>query len=130
METRTFRMRVQWIAVVVGALLTSACGLENQAQPSLIGPADLGLSITMTASPDQLPRDGSSQSVITLSARNPQNQPIAGERLSLSLAGAPTGAAISQSEVTTNSQGTATFTVTAPSQGSTGNSIVVVATPV
>ena len=123
-------MRVQWIAVVVGALLTSACGLENQAQPSLIGPADLGLSITMTASPDQLPRDGSSQSVITLSARNPQNQPIAGERLSLSLAGAPAGAAISQSEVTTNSQGTATFTVTAPSQGSTGNSIVVVATPV
>ena len=123
-------MRVQWIAVVVGALLTSACGLENQAQPSLIGPADLGLSITMTASPDQLPRDGSSQSVITLSARNPQNQPIAGERLSLSLSGAPTGAAISQSEVTTNSQGTATFTVTAPSQGSTGNSIVVVATPV
>ena len=123
-------MRVQWIAVVVSALLTSACGLENQAQPSLIGPADLGLSITMTASPDQLPRDGSSQSVITLSARNPQNQPIAGERLSLSLSGAPSGAAISQSEVTTNSQGTATFTVTAPSQGSTGNSIVVVATPV
>lgn len=123
-------MRVQWIAVVVGALLTSACGLENQAQPSLIGPADLGLSITMTASPDQLPRDGSSQSVITLSARNPQNQPIVGERLSLSLSGAPSGAAISQSEVTTNSQGTATFTVTAPSQGSTGNSIVVVATPV
>jgi len=123
-------MRVQWIAVVVGALLTSACGLENQAQPSLIGPAGLGLSITMTASPDQLPRDGSSQSVITLSARNPQNQPIVGERLSLSLSGAPSGAAISQSEVTTNSQGTATFTVTAPSQGSTGNSIVVVATPV
>jgi hypothetical protein len=54
-------------------------------------PRRLGLSITMTASPDQLPRDGSSQSVITLSARNPQNQPIVGERLSLSLSGAPDG---------------------------------------
>jgi len=124
-------MRAQWIAVVVTALLTSACGLEKQTQPSLIGPADLGLSITMTASPDQLPRDSSSQSVITLIARNPQNQPIVGQRLSLALlSGAPVGAAISQSEVTTNSQGSATFTVTAPAQGSTGNSIVVVATPV
>jgi PKD repeat protein len=124
-------MRAHWIAVVVTALLTSACGLEKQTQPSLIGPADLGLSITMTASPDQLPRNGSSQSVITLIARNPQNQPIVGQRLSLALlTGAPVGSAISQSEVTTNSQGTATFTVTAPSEGSTGNSIVIVATPV
>ncbi len=38
-------MRVHWIAVVVTALLASACGLEKQTQPSLIGPADLGLSM-------------------------------------------------------------------------------------
>ena len=76
MHRTTFRVRAQWIALVSAALLVGACGLQNQEMPSLIGPADQGLSITLTATPDQLPRDGSSQSVITLVARDSVNRPV------------------------------------------------------
>jgi PKD repeat protein len=131
MKTTTFRSRAQWVAMAVAAALASACGIDKQTQPSLMGPADTGLSIALTAAPDQLPRDGSSQSVVTVIARDPSNRPIIGQRLILSVgAGSPGGTALSQSEVTTNSQGSATFTVSAPSSGSTGNQIVIVATPV
>jgi PKD repeat protein len=130
METRTVRASVSWVAVVA-ALLTSACTLEKQTQPSLIGPAELGLSISMRAAPDQLPRDGTSQSVVTLTARDSTSQPIAGQRLTLSLSGtSPNGSAISQAEVTTNSTGSATFSVTAPTQASIGDSITIFAVPI
>ena len=69
---RTFRVRAQWIVVAVAALLTSACSLDKQQEPALIGPSNLGLSVTMTASPDRLPRDGTSQSVVTLTVRDAQ----------------------------------------------------------
>jgi PKD repeat protein len=128
---RTFGTRAHRVAVTITAMLISACGLEKQTQPSLIGPSDTGQSIQMTAVPDQLPRDGSSQAVVTVIARDPSNKPIVGQRLILSLGnGTPTGAALSQTEVTTNAQGTATFSVSAPTSASMGNSILVVATPV
>jgi len=76
----------------------------------------------MTASPDQLPRDGSSQSVVTLTARDPQGRPIAGQRLTLSLpVNSPAGAALSATEVVTNAGGQVSFAVTAPVAGSLGN---------
>jgi PKD repeat protein len=132
METKTIGGRIQRVAVtLIAAVLISACGLDKQTQPSLIGPADGGLSITMTAAPDQLPRDGSSQSVVTLIARDSTSRPIVGQRLLLSLSSvSPAGAGLSSSEVTTNSQGTATFAVIAPTQASLGNAIQIVATPV
>src|SRR5262245_41146427 len=128
---RTFGTRAHRIGVAIGAMLLSACGLEKQTQPSLMGPSDTGQSIQMTATPDQLPRDGSSQSVVTVIARDPSNRPIVGQRLILSLGStSAAGATLSQTEVTTNSQGTATFNVSAPTSGSMGNSILVIATPV
>jgi PKD repeat protein len=131
MDRRTFRVRAQWVAVALLTLLMSACGLQNQEQPSLVGPADQGLSIVMTATPDQLPRDGNSQSVITLVARDSSNRPLVGQRLLLELgAGSPAGSALSEAEVTTNSLGSATFAVSAPSEGTTGNQIVVNSKPV
>src|SRR5258705_300515 len=65
MQRINFGTRAPWLAVVVAATLTSACGLEKQTQPSLIGPAQTGLAINLTATPDSLPRDGSSQEVVT-----------------------------------------------------------------
>jgi large repetitive protein len=128
---RTFGTRALRIGLVIVATAMSACGLEKQTQPSLIGPADGGQSIQMTAVPDQLPRDGSSQSVVTVIARDPSNRPIVGQRLILSLASSsPAGATLSSTEVTTNSQGTATFSVSAPTSGSMGNAILVIASPV
>ena len=130
MQRTTFRSRAQWAAVAVAAVLASACGLDKQTQPSLIGPSQTGLAINLTASPDSLPRDGSSQSVITVVARDSQGRPIVGQRFSLALdTNAPQGASVSTTEVVTNSNGQATFTVQAPFAGSIGD-ITVVATPV
>lgn len=130
MQRTTFRSRAQWAAVAVAAVLASACGLDKQTQPSLIGPAQTGLAINLSAAPDQLPRDGTSQSVVTLTARDSQGRAIAGQRVSLTLGpNAPQGSIVSTPEVVTNSNGVATFTVQAPIAGSIGD-ISVFATPV
>ena len=114
------------LLVVAGA---AACSLDNQERPSLSGPSELGLSIAMTASPDQLPRDGSSQSVVTLTARDPAGRPVAGQRLNLSMpVNAPSGATLSATDVVTNANGQLSFAVTAPVAGSIGN-VVILATP-
>ena len=123
--------RVIASALVAAAAMTlGACGLDKQEAPALSGPSELALSLSLAAAPDQLPRDGSSQSIVTITARGANGQPLVGQRISLSLgANAPQGAALSQTEVTTGSNGTATFAVTAPVSGSLGN-ITVSATPV
>ena len=131
MDALNLRYTTRWsVAVVAMAIAASGCSLDKQEMPPLSGPSGLGLSITMAASPDQLPRDGTSQSIVTLTARNSNGQPINGEQLSLRLStGSPAGASITQSTVTTNSSGQATFTVIAPNAGTIGD-IAVLATPV
>jgi PKD repeat protein len=121
---------------VIGAIVTAAaaifagCSLDKQEMPALAGPSEFALALSMTASPDQIPRDGASQSVVTVTARDAQGRPIPGQQIGLALAAnAAEGSAISASEVVTNSAGQATFLVTAPIAGSTGN-ILVSAIPV
>ena len=117
-------------AVVAAATTLGACSLDKQEMPALSGPSGLALSLSMAATPDQIPRDGSSQSIVTITARDPQGTPIVGLHVSLALgSNAPQGASVSQSEVVTGSTGQATFAVTAPVLGSTGN-ILITATPV
>jgi PKD repeat protein len=126
---RPFRL-VRGAVLAAVAIALSACSLDKQEMPALSGPSGLALSLSMAATPDQIPRDGSSQSVVTITARDPQGTPIVGLHISLALgSNAPQGASVSQSEVVTGSTGQATFAVTAPVLGSTGN-ILITATPV
>jgi hypothetical protein len=111
------------VAIALGA---AACGIESQEAPALIGPSGFSQTVTMSAVPDRLPRDGRSQSVVTLIVRNESGQPVSGRRVTL---GSSTGT-LSQTDVVTDSAGRATFTVTAPPPGSVGNTIEVFATPV
>src|SRR5688572_25029641 len=117
---------VRSAALLVVALGLAGCGIESQEAPSLIGPSGFGQSVTLNAVPDRLPRDGASQSVVTISVRNDSGQPMSGQRVTLGA----TGGSLSQFDVVTGSDGRATFTVTAPPPGSTGNTIEVFATPV
>jgi PKD repeat protein len=114
--------------LVLASIVSGACSLDKQDMPALSGPSELGLSLTMTASPDQLPRDGSSQSVVTLTARDAQGRPLAGQRVTLGAS----GGTLSQDTVVTGSDGHTTFAVTAPQQNVvvSGNQIVVSALPV
>ncbi len=124
-----FVIRHQAVLALVAALVLAGCSLDKQTAPALTGPSEFGLSISMTATPDQLPRDGRSQSVVTISARDAQGKPLAGQRVTLGADG-PDGTQLSQGEVTTGADGRATFAVSAPASAATGNVITVFATPV
>jgi PKD repeat protein len=67
--------------------------------------------------------------VITLNVHDAQNRPVAGQRLTLGAS--PASAALSASEVVTDTNGVATFTVTAPPAGAIAGSVVtILATPI
>ena len=113
-------------ALLALTVWAAGCGIDSQKAPSLIGPSGLGQSVTMNAVPDRLPRDGRSQSVVTLTVRNDAGQAVSGQRVTL---GTNIGS-LSQSDVVTGTDGQATFAVTAPATASVGNVIEVFATPV
>ncbi len=122
----------QLVVSLIATLFAAGCGLDKQSAPSLIGPSEFGLSVTMRASPDQLPRDGTSQSRITLTVHEQGLPPRESKTFSLGFIGTPPdGVRLSQSEVTVAAGAeSAAFAVTAPTQGAVGNQIVVAATPV
>jgi PKD repeat protein len=114
------------LAVFLLAAGLAACGVDSQEPPSLIGPSGFAQTVSLSASPDRLARDGSSQSVVTVFVRNDAAQPVAGQRVTLS----SNGGTLSQTEVTTGSDGRATVIVTAPPAGTPGNTLDIFATPV
>lgn len=122
----TLRMRHFVGFFITAAIVAGAgCSVENQATPRLSGPSEFGLSITMTASPEQLPRDGSSQSLVTVTVRDEAGRPVSGQRLSV----ASNVGRVSQSEITTNSEGRSTFTFVAPDASVSGNTALINVVP-
>jgi PKD repeat protein len=122
--TATFIRKLTAVAVL--ALAATGCSINETGAPALTGPSEYALSLTLTASPDILPRDGASRSVITVSARDPENKPVNGQRMVLSA----TDGGLSVGEVVTNSNGVATFEYIAPGANVGVNSAQVGATPV
>ena len=108
----------------------SACSLQEQTAPSVVGPAEFGLSVSGLANPDTLRRDGTSQSQVTVRVLNSSGTPVPGQRVTVSLLTAPSGTVLSASDVTTGSDGRVTFVVTAPPSTVPGDAIVVGLTPV
>ena len=122
MKTQTITRRLTAGIALFLAALAAGCGLENPEAPSLIGPAEFGLSVTMTASPDILPRDGSSQSIVTFTVRDEHGRPVAGQRLTL----VNTGGRLSQTEVVTGADGRAIVAVTAPAATDIGPNVITI----
>ena len=110
--------------IVVGAL--AGCSVEEPSAPAVTGPSEFALSVTLSATPDQLPRDGSSQSVVTVTVRDASGRPREGQRLRVS---ADVGT-VSQSEVETGGDGRAVFAFVAPGQGTGTNAAVVRVVPI
>ena len=115
-------------AAIALAVSVAACSVDGQNAPPLTGPSGFGQTVTLSASPDQLPRDGASRSTVTISVRNEVHQPVAGQRLAVS-ANAGT---ISASDVITDSSGNAVVTVTAPPSSTVvaSSGMAIFATPV
>ncbi len=119
-------MRILRTIVAVAACLSvAACTLEDGAGPSPTGPSEFALSVTLSATPDQLPRDGSSQSVVTITVRDESSRPVAGQRLNVS----SSVGSISATDVVTSSNGQASLTFTAPGSGTVGNAALISVTP-
>jgi len=114
------------IVVLAACVFVAGCTLEDGSAPNLTAPSEFALSVTMSATPDQLPRDGSSQSVVTFTVRDASGRPVSGQRLSLSTS----AGSLSASTVTTNSAGEATVTFTAPPTATIANAAIIRAIPV
>jgi hypothetical protein len=118
------RTLVGLLAVVTVLATAGGCRLKDQPQPSLTGPSELALSLTTTVVPDHLTRDGSSQAVITVTARNEAGQPKANVSVLLSvLCDSASGGrlpidvgTLSAGRLTTGQDGRATAVFTAPTE--------------
>jgi PKD domain-containing protein len=105
---------------VLGATLVAiaGCTMKKQDAPDLTGPSEMSTSITVTASPDTIPQDGATQSVVTIVARDAHSQPIANLTLRLDVfadgAAANDFGRLSARNITTGSDGRATAVYTAP----------------
>jgi PKD repeat protein len=103
--------------LVAGAVSLTGCTMKNQDAPGLTGPSEFATALSITASPDILPQDGTSQSVVTLVARGPSGQPVSG--LSLRVDIVVNGVVadfgrLSARNIATDSSGRATVLYTAP----------------
>lgn len=125
---RSLPRYAQLLAALVAALGPAGCTLDSQEAPPLTGPSGFALGVTLRADPDVLPRDGVSQSQVTVTVRDASGAPKSGQRLALSVS--PSTAVLSTKEVSTDASGIATFAVTAPPADALGNTISVFATPV
>lgn len=113
-------------AVLTTALVASACSMDHQSIPTATGPSEFGLSIRMTATPQLLPRDGTSTSVVTIEVTDPDRKPAVGQRLLLS----SSAGSLSASEAVTGSDGRATVQLTAPQVNQGVDTALIEATPV
>ena len=118
--TGTSRIVVM-LLVIAGV---TAC-TDTQEAPPFVGPSGLAQSLTLAASPDRLPHDGQSQSVVTVSMSNDQGDPLASQRVAVS----STVGTLSHGDVFTGSDGRATFIVTAPGLSTPAATISIRATP-
>ena len=103
--------------VFVALLSVVGCSLDSQTVPGLTGPSELGLSLAVSASPDILNQDGASQSQVTVTARDANGAPArnVSMRVDILLGGSPSDfGTIGTRTVSTNSDGRATVTYTAP----------------
>jgi PKD repeat protein len=99
------------------ALLAAACTTKKADVPEVSGPSELSTSISITATPDTLPQDGHSQSVLVIQARDANAQPVRNLPLRVEIAvnGTVTDfGTLSSKNVSTGSDGRATVTYTAP----------------
>lgn len=105
------------LSLIAAVLLASACTTKKQEIPALTGPSELSTSINISLSSDVLFQDGASQSLVTITARDHNGQPLRNLPLRVEIAvdGFVTDfGTLSARNVVTDANGRATVTYTAP----------------
>jgi PKD repeat protein len=111
------------LVAVAAAVATAGCTVHDAASPSLSGPSQLALTLSLNAIPDSISQDGGSQSSIKITAIGPDGQPLSALplRIDMSVNGQPGDfGTLSARTLVTNSSGVATVTYTAPPSPSNG----------
>jgi hypothetical protein len=109
------RRRLSVIPAIV--VLMSGCTVHEVSTPTPVGVSELGIGMSITASPEFLPRDGSSISTITVKTFDSNGTPTAGQRVHLET----TAGTLSASEVSTGNDGSVQFMFIAPGMNESVN---------
>jgi PKD repeat protein len=116
------------------AVLAAGCTVQRTTPPALAGPSELGLSLSVAASPDVISQDGHSQSTITVLARDAggASVPNLALRLDMSVDGAAGDVGtLSTKGPVTGSDGRAVVMYTGPySTDSITRTVAIEVTPV
>jgi hypothetical protein len=110
--SRTHRVSSLAIAGAASAALLLAGCIDGQEAPDLSGPSGFGVNLAMSASPSVLPRDGSSQAVITVVAKDSDGNPVSNVTLVPGVV--PGSVPVAAIQNVTGGDGVAQFVVTAP----------------
>ena len=108
--------------------LTTACTVQETEVPSITGPSEFAFSVTVTAQPDIITRDGISQSTIVITARNANGASVSGAqfRVDMAVGGSLQDfGTLSSRSVFTGSDGRATLRYTSPSPPVPGTAVLV-----
>ncbi|HYT77547.1 MAG TPA: PKD domain-containing protein [Vicinamibacterales bacterium] len=111
------RVRLHTAAAIAVLASATACTVHKTETPSLTGPSELSTSITVTVSPDVLTQDGASQSLVTITARDSNGQPLRNLSLRVEIAVENVitdFGTLSARNVVTDSSGHASLVYTAP----------------
>lgn len=112
-------MLVKRILIAAATVLAvSACTIDKQAVPGMVGPSGLAVSLDVTASPDVLVRDGVSQSTIEITATDGAGHRI--PDLGLQVIASPNLGTIQTPNLKTNSSGRASTIYVSPGPSSNG----------
>jgi PKD repeat protein len=103
-------MQARVLAALCLLVFGVGCTVSDQKAPGLAGPSTFALFANLSATPEALPRDGVSRSIINVDVNN-NGQPYANKVLIL----ATDAGTLSAAQVITDANGHATFFLTAPS---------------
>jgi PKD repeat protein len=65
------------LAILFAVALAAGCSVKEAPAPSLTGPSELSLSLTVSASPDTIAQDGSAQALVVVVARDVNGRAVA-----------------------------------------------------
>lgn len=120
-------MRKLALVTLIAVPLAAGCAVHQDEAPSTTsGPAQTALLVRMSASPDTLPQDGVSQSVVALQALDAAGQPKPGLTVRMSVSGL---GSIAPGNIVTGSDGRASAVFTAPPSGASTTTVTVLGTP-
>jgi len=116
-----------WLPVSAAvAVLLTGCTTQEVNTPTPVGVSEQGVGMLLTASPEFLPRDGSSMSIITVRIFDENGKPVPGYGIHLDA----TAGTLSATEVPTGNDGSAQITFIAPGLNVNVSTVRVSATPI